>query len=231
MPGTNKPSCRSPSSPSPHDARPVGRRPNHCPAPGQTRLTLGGDHGRSVVSKVPRPAATSARNSRRTTPAYTIHQTVPNIKNTNSYCVGEAAPESLLLGQTCGVKLEINTPALLFPAVSFLLLAYGNRYVAIAARIRQLAVDQNVAGHGRASQIVLLRKRVGLIRGMQTFAVASMLCCLISMLLLYLQNTAPGKIVFGIGLVLLIVSLIITLFEIQLSTRALDQELGDVSDL
>jgi Protein of unknown function (DUF2721) len=127
------------------------------------------------------------------------------------------------------VKLEINTPALLFPAISFLLLAYGNRYVAIAARIRQLAADHTVTGTGRAEQIATLRRRVGLIRGMQTFAVASMLCCLISMLLLYLQNSAPGKIVFGVGLILLIGSLIITLFEIQLSTRALDQELADVT--
>jgi Protein of unknown function (DUF2721) len=133
-------------------------------------------------------------------------------------------------GQTCRVKLEINTPALLFPAISFLLLAYGNRYVAIAGRIRQLAADHTVAGAGRAAQIATLRRRIGLIRGMQTFAVASMLCCLVSMLLLlYLENTAPGKTVFGFGLLLLIVSLVITLFEIQLSTRALDHELADVS--
>ncbi len=127
------------------------------------------------------------------------------------------------------MKLEINTPALLFPAVSFLLLAYGNRYVAISGRIRQLANDEHVAGKGRPEQIAMLRRRVGLIRLMQTFAVASMLCCLVSMLLLYLENSAPGKIVFGLGLVLLIVSLIITLFEIQLSTRALDQELAEVA--
>ncbi len=127
------------------------------------------------------------------------------------------------------MKLEINTPVSLFPAISFLLLAYGNRYVAIAGRIRQLAADHTAAGSGRAAQIVTLRKRVGLIRGMQTFAVASMLCCLVSMLLLYLQNGAPGKTVFGLGLVLLIVSLVITLFEIQLSTRALDHQLADVS--
>lgn len=128
------------------------------------------------------------------------------------------------------MKLEINTPALLFPAISFLLLAYGNRYVAISGRIRQLAADPAVAGTGRAGQIAILRRRVGLIRLMQTFAVASMLCCLVSMLLLYLQNTAPGKTVFGLGLVLLIVSLSVTFFEIQLSTRALDHELSEVSD-
>jgi Protein of unknown function (DUF2721) len=127
------------------------------------------------------------------------------------------------------VTLEINTPALLFPAVSFLLLAYGNRYVAIAGRIRQLAADQTVTGLGRTAQISTLRRRVGLIRGMQTFAVASMLCCLISMLLLFLENSAPGKVVFGLGIVLLIISLVITLFEIQLSTTALDHELADAS--
>jgi peptidoglycan/LPS O-acetylase OafA/YrhL len=128
------------------------------------------------------------------------------------------------------MDLEINTPALLFPATSFLLLAYGNRYVAIAARIRQLAKEAAAeTGLSRVSQIGTLRQRIGLIRAMQTLAVASMLCCLISMLLLYLDDPVPGKTVFGLGLMLLIASLIVTLFEIQLSTKALDQELAELS--
>jgi Protein of unknown function (DUF2721) len=120
------------------------------------------------------------------------------------------------------MDLEINTPALLFPATSFLLLAYGNRYVAIAARIRQLAKEAAAeTGLSRVSQIGTLRQRIGLIR--------AMLCCLISMLLLYLDDPVPGKTVFGLGLMLLIASLIVTLFEIQLSTKALDQELAELS--
>ena len=39
------------------------------------------------------------------------------------------------------MSLSINTPALLFPAISLLLLAYTNRFLAIANVVRRLHDD------------------------------------------------------------------------------------------
>jgi len=52
------------------------------------------------------------------------------------------------------MELSINTPALLFPAISLLLLAYTNRFLAIANLVRRLYEDYRKPGDreiGRAS--------------------------------------------------------------------------------
>jgi hypothetical protein len=59
------------------------------------------------------------------------------------------------------MELTITTPALLFPTVSLILLAYTNRFLAVAALIRKLAA-QYKDDHSKivADQIKSLRLRV-----------------------------------------------------------------------
>ena len=128
------------------------------------------------------------------------------------------------------MNLSLTTPALLFPAISLLLLAYTNRFLAIATIIRQL--------HGKysntddpsviISQIKNLRQRLYLIRSMQFFGVLSFFFCVLSMGLLFKESIAPGEYAFGASLASLLLSLAVSLREVQLSTRALELELSDM---
>lgn len=127
------------------------------------------------------------------------------------------------------MQITLTTPALLFPAISLLLLAYTNRFLAIATLIRQL--HKSYLDNPKSvleGQLKNLRKRLLLIRAMQLFGVLSLLLCVLAMFFIYLKVGGWGSIIFGVSLVLLILSLLISVREIQLSTKALDIELSDM---
>ena len=117
------------------------------------------------------------------------------------------------------MTLEITTPAVLFPTVSLLLLAYTNRFLALTAIVRQM--DSTGENKHEFYQVKNLRKRLNYIKKMQYFGVSSLLMCAISMLFLFFQIDFVGKISFAISLVSLIISLLFSLLEIQISLEAL----------
>ena len=122
--------------------------------------------------------------------------------------------------------MTLTTPALLFPAISLLLLAYTNRFVVLAQLIRQLKQMDTEEDHALiARQISMLRKRIVLTKRMQTFGVLSFFLCTMSMLALFLGVELAGAIVFGISLILLSISLLYSLYEIVISTNAINVEL------
>lgn len=114
------------------------------------------------------------------------------------------------------------TPALLFPAISLLMLSYTNKFLAIASLIRNLHDRYEKEPQGMLKeQVVNLRKRLYLIRTMQTFAIASFLMCFVCMVLLFLEKQTAANWAFGLSLGLMIVSLVLSLWEISLSAGAL----------
>ena len=117
------------------------------------------------------------------------------------------------------MTLEITTPAVLCPTVSLLLLAYTNRFLALTAIVRQM--DSSGENKHEFYQVKNLRKRLNYIKKMQYFGVSSLLMCAISMLFLFFQIDFVGKISFAISLVSLIISLLFSLLEIQISLEAL----------
>lgn len=120
------------------------------------------------------------------------------------------------------MNLDIQTPALLFPAVSLLLLAYTNKFLAIASLIRKLVSDyEKKKRHGHLKQIRSLRRRLMLIRWMQVCGVASMLLCVVTMYFVYEGWQVWAKVLFATSLLLLMASLVITILEIMLSAGAL----------
>lgn len=128
------------------------------------------------------------------------------------------------------MELSITTPALLFPAITLLMLAYTNRFLAIASLVRKLH-DEYVKVEDRSllhKQISNLRKRISLIRNMQAMGVLSFLLCIICMYLIFREYDVASKWVFAFSLLSLLTSLILSLFEIILSTRAIDLELSDM---
>ena len=113
------------------------------------------------------------------------------------------------------MNIDLTTPALLFPAISLLLLAYTNRFLAIAALIRQLKSSLNQGNYSSTSlQIANLQKRLNLIIMMQAAGVASILFCTISMIFLFVGYQQSGQFTFAFSLFLMLLSLIISLSEI-----------------
>jgi len=129
------------------------------------------------------------------------------------------------------MTLQMSIPALLFPAISLTMLAYNARYLAIAALIRQLYKEfENSHLEKTKTQIYQLRKRLILIRNMQATAIISFLGAVITMGLLYVEKNHVANIIFGLSLLALVISLTISLIEVQLSTTSLNTQLDSIED-
>jgi hypothetical protein len=127
------------------------------------------------------------------------------------------------------MDVSLTTPALLFPAISLLLLAYTNRFLTIAGLIRSLYKSYKEEPNDNIkAQISNLKRRVNLIRNMQIFGILSLFLCVLSMFLIYEELQFYGSLIFGISLVLLMISLVLSIIEIQISVRALNLQLKDM---
>jgi Protein of unknown function (DUF2721) len=131
------------------------------------------------------------------------------------------------------MELTFNTPALLFPAISLLLLAYTNRFLALANLVRRLHDEYKRGEKSTAMiyQIQSLRRRLILVRYMQGLGVFSFVCCVITMYSIYSEWSAIAKYIFAVSLLSLLTSLIISLIEIAQSTKAIEVELSDIEEL
>lgn len=121
------------------------------------------------------------------------------------------------------MEISLTTPALLFPAISLLMLAYTNRFLTIATIIRNLHDRyRNEATDNLLGQIANLRYRIYLIRNMQIYGVLSLLFCVTSMFALFAGWVLAGQWTFAIALILMMISMLISLRELQISVGALD---------
>jgi hypothetical protein len=131
------------------------------------------------------------------------------------------------------MQISINTPALLFPAITLLMLAYTNRFLALATLIRNLHARYKQGhedNHMVREQIKNLKKRLSLIKQMQASGITSFFCCVLCMLFFYLQYEVAAYSIFGLSLCFLLLSLILSLSEIYISTNALEIELKDMEE-
>jgi len=128
-------------------------------------------------------------------------------------------------------ELTLTTPALLFSAISLIMLAYTNRFLAYAAVIRNLhdkyleKMDESLI-----QQIKNLKLRLNLTRWMQIFGITSLLLCVLTMFLIYIDQHVVAIWVFGIALILLIISLALLIKEIHISAQALKLHLSDIEN-
>lgn len=126
-------------------------------------------------------------------------------------------------------ELTLTTPALLFSSISLIMLAYTNRFLAYASIIRtlhsQYKTDQNSI---LKEQIKNLRKRLYLTRSMQILGISSLLLCVLTMFLVYVDFKILAIWIFGTALILLIASLVLLIWEIQISVKALEFHINDL---
>lgn len=126
-------------------------------------------------------------------------------------------------------ELPLSTPSLLFPAISLLMLAFTNRFLGLAAVVRGLHANWRSSREPvLLAQIRSLRRRIHIIKHMQALGVLSLITCVTSMSLLFFERQTAGQATFGLSLLLMLGSLVLSLIEIQLSGRALDLQLQDV---
>ncbi|RLV58878.1 DUF2721 domain-containing protein [Parashewanella curva] len=125
------------------------------------------------------------------------------------------------------VHISLTTPALLFPAISLLLLAYTNRFFSLAALIRNLSDREKPVNSG---QIKNLHKRIAIIKRMQESGVLAFAFCVLCMILIYFGFAHIGSLVFGFSLMLLLYSLLLSVIEIRISVDALNIHLEEMSE-
>ena len=124
------------------------------------------------------------------------------------------------------MHMTITTPSLLFPAISLLMLAYTNRFVVLTNVIRQLSNLEDAASKKVViRQIENLRLRVQVIRQMQAFGVLLFVFCTMAMFALLLGWLLTGQFLFAVSLVLLVVSLLFSFYEVNISSKAINIEL------
>ncbi|WAK03639.1 DUF2721 domain-containing protein [Methylobacter sp. YRD-M1] len=127
------------------------------------------------------------------------------------------------------MDITITTPALLFPAISVLFLAYTNRFLAIASRIReQHNLFNKTQSPVAKKQIESLRLRIRFIIAMQLLAVIGIIGCILSMAQIFYGLQNYGSITFGISMVFIVLSLLASVSELLISTKALNIELEDM---
>lgn len=129
------------------------------------------------------------------------------------------------------MEITLGIPALIFPAISLLMLAYTNRFLSVASLIRSLhARYQDDHDPKLVAQIGNLRRRVKLIRNMQAIGVLSLFLSVTSMFLVLEGQNVWAKYTFAASLISLLGSLVLSVTEIYLSTIALNIQLGDIED-
>ena len=126
-------------------------------------------------------------------------------------------------------ELTLITPTFLFSAISLLLLAYTNRFLSYAQLVRTLK-DKYMEDHSAITkaQILNMRHRLYLTRNMQMMGVASLLLCVATMFLIYVGLQIVSFFVFGMALLLLIISLGLSVMEIRISSKSLEIYLSDM---
>lgn len=130
------------------------------------------------------------------------------------------------------MNINITTPALLFSAITLSMLAYTNRFLALASLVRQFYSIYSQRPEERVyKQIQNFRKRLSIIKHMQFFAVLSFLFCVLCMFLIFARYMLAADIVFACSLLFMIISLILSLIEIVISVDALEVELSNLEEI
>lgn len=128
------------------------------------------------------------------------------------------------------MEVELSTPALLFPAIAILTLGYINRYLGTAGVVRSFKkdYDQGHIHNDVVAQLLILRKRINLSRYMLMLSVIGLFLATLSMFFVFESIQSFAKIAFGLSLLAMLASMVLSLYETFLSNRSLDIEINDI---
>ena len=129
------------------------------------------------------------------------------------------------------MKFDYIFIAIMFPAIPLMMSVFSNRFHTLSVLIRTIhdnyILEKNPPENLR-KQLLILESRVVYLRRAQLLMGFSFLFNMFSVFSLFLQLELSAKILFVICLVSIICALIIYLYEITLSSKALKFHLSDL---
>lgn len=128
---------------------------------------------------------------------------------------------------------SFTTPALIFPAISLLMLAYTQRFITLSDLIRQLHkryLSSEKSDRSAKGQIDNLAKRLKMIRFTQLFGALAFALATLAMLVYASLGTAVSFGFFSASLISLLISLALLMFELQISINAINIQLDEMKD-
>lgn len=126
-------------------------------------------------------------------------------------------------------QITLTTPAVLFSAISLIMLAYTNRFIAYTQLVRNLKDRYDKSKDEKIeAQIETLRKRLQLTRQMQIFGTSSLFICVLSMFVVYIGLQLLAAYMFALALILLVISLGLSVWEIEISSKSMELHLEDM---
>jgi len=129
------------------------------------------------------------------------------------------------------MNLEYTFIAIMFPAIPLTMTMFGNRFHTTSVLIRQMHDDyiyKKVIPAGFDKQLNILKSRIILLKRAQISMSLSFLFNMLSVFALFVNAILPAKLFFALCLFSIILALIIYLYEISLSTKALKYHLLDL---
>ena len=129
------------------------------------------------------------------------------------------------------MRLEYVFIAIMFPAIPLMMSVFSNRFHTLSVLIRSMHDEYKYKKQSPAKikkQFSILESRVVLLRRAQLFMGLSFLFNMLSVLFLFIQQEFFAKISFATCLLSIIFALIIYLYEITLSSKALKYHLSDL---
>jgi len=129
------------------------------------------------------------------------------------------------------MNLDYVFIAIMFPAIPLMMSVFSNRFHTLSILIRSMHDEYKYKKQSPAKikmQFSILESRVILLRRAQLFMGLSFLFNMLSVLFLFIKEENFAKIFFTICLFSIIIALIIYLYEITLSSKALNYHLSDL---
>ena len=132
------------------------------------------------------------------------------------------------------MNLEYTFIAIMFPAIPLTMVMFGNRFHTTSVLIRHMHdeyIYEKVMPAEFNKQLKILKSRIILLKRAQIAMGLSFLFNMLSVFALFFNSILPAKFFFGLCLLSIIVALIIYLYEITLSTKALKYHLLDLDNM
>ena len=132
------------------------------------------------------------------------------------------------------MNLEYTFIAIMFPAIPLTMVMFGNRFHTTSVLIRQMHdeyIYEKVMPAEFNKQLKILKSRIILLKRAQIAMGLSFLFNMLSVFALFFNTILPAKLFFAMCLLSIILALIIYLYEITLSTKALRYHLLDLDNM
>jgi len=124
------------------------------------------------------------------------------------------------------LDIGLTTPSVLFTVISLLFVGYNNRLHCLAMLIREMDGKINSSNkESFLSQMLVSKKRILLIKKIQLFGIISFIFSLFSILFLAFGFLNIGSFIFIMAILSMIITLSFAVYEIVISTTAIEIEI------